>query len=114
MQNRMVRKGLVVGIIGLLILICVPQNGGAEEQGGNSNLALISGRIDNLLEDDVERTFNAVNLRILSLKPLGYYRLNDDEVVYMACIGVDEVFPFFGILTNNFIFGLCWEVDWNS
>ena len=26
MQNRLVRKGLVVGIIGLFILVCIPQN----------------------------------------------------------------------------------------
>lgn len=31
MQHRIVRKGFVVGIIGILILVCIPQNVSAEE-----------------------------------------------------------------------------------
>jgi hypothetical protein len=31
MQQRIVRKGLVVGIIGILLLICIPQNVSADE-----------------------------------------------------------------------------------
>ncbi len=77
-----------------------------------SDLVYLYGRIKNLWEDDYEKSFNAVNLRIRSLIPFGFYHLDSGEEVHIICL-TKEVFPFFGIITDNFIIGLC-EVSWNS
>lgn len=68
------------------------------------DLAFIRGRIDFLYYDDYEIDFNAVNVRITSLIPFGFYHLDSDEELSIICL-TKGVFPFFGRFTSSFIFG---------
>jgi hypothetical protein len=78
-----------------------------------SKSACLFGRIENLYEDEYQKTFNAVNLRIVSLFPLGFYHLKSGERVYIEPNNTPPImFIIYGILTDNFIFVLCKNVGW--
>ena len=119
MNERILRKGLVIGIIVLFIGIAFAPSFNAVSINEETvstiaepgpDLAFLLGRIENLYEDDYEKTFNAVNLRIISFLPsFGFYHLNPGEKISILCFAPGG-FLFFGILTNNFIFAFC-EVD---
>jgi len=125
MKSNRFRKGLVAGIIILLISVSVLSSVSSAsdisvskkivlkntESDGNSFFGYLCGRIKNVSEDEYGPEFEAVNLYIVSLIPFGFYHLNSGEEVYIAAIAPDNFF-LIGFLTNNFIIGLCMHVNW--
>ena len=65
------------------------------------------------LENSTEKSFNAVNLRIVSLFPFGFYHLNSGERVYIEPEKTPPIkFIIYGILTDKIIFVYCKNVGW--
>jgi len=84
------KKLLVFGIIALFVgLAFIPSFNAVSikdetvstntESAEYSITAYLFGRIENLSEDEYQKSFNAVNLRIVSLFPFGFYHLNSGE-----------------------------------
>ena len=117
MRNVCFKKGLVVGIILLLIGIGFIPNYIAISIKDETTitidsapvnytiLACLFGRIENLRESQTTITFDAVNLFVVSFILPGFYHLNSGEEIQISCL-MDDVFPIFGILTDNFIFAI--------
>ena len=124
MPNTLSRKGLVVWIIVLFISLTFIPNFNAisiKDKAVSTNIELseysitayLFGRIENLYEDEYQKSFNAVNLRIVSLFPFGFYHLNSGERVYIYPSNTPPIdFYVYGILNDNIIFVYCKNVGW--
>ena len=111
------KKALVVGVILLFIVIGFNPSINAvsikdettvtidSEPVNFTVLACLFGRIENLRESQTTITFDAVNLFVVSFILPGFYHLNSGEEIQISCL-MDDVFPIFGILTDNFIFAI--------
>ena len=124
MKNTLFKKGLVVGLIVFFSSLAFIPNFNAislkhetvstnTESAEYSITAYIFGRIENLSEDEYQKSFNAVNLRIISLFPFGFYHLNSGERVYIDTTNTPPIrFIIHGILNDNIIFVYCKNVGW--
>jgi hypothetical protein len=124
MERNMFKKVLVVGILFLFIGVAFIPSFNAvsiEEETVSTNteptgfvsFAFLYGGIKNRYTDWYDEYFNAVNLHIVSILPFEFYHLNSGEKVHIH----NPPFPFatfYGILTDNFIFGLCMGIGWEE
>jgi len=124
MKNTLFKKGLLIGIIVLFFgLAFIPSYNAVSikdekvstntESAEYSITAYLFGRMENLSEDEYQKSFNAVNLRIISLFPFGFYHLNSGERVHIDPTNTPPIrFIIHGILTDNIIFVYCKNVGW--
>ena len=133
MQNTLLGKGLVVGIIVLFVSVgvfssasskdisfsddkVVDDNNGIKPLDEYLLSAFLYGKIEILNKNEYLITFRAINLRILTFFPFKFYHFNSGEIINIECSPappIPDAFTIIGIFTDNIIFAYCEFVFWD-